>query len=216
MLFCVALRCFVLCCVALRCVGVALRCVALCCVVLWHTLSNILCLTFFKWSLRSSVIFTSSSPCTPVFQESLVSDNKKLLWVDLSDWFGGPYVHVFFPPNPRAGDRNKDNNCNIRVGQITLFFSKRLVSMAKFDVDHESVNRFYVWWRLIALKSIRYGRPKWRNLQENGNFHKLLARNMSFCRFFGSRNTILKLLTSVSIHGWIYMKKICKFDVKMV
>ena len=31
-----------------------------------------------------------------------------------------------------------------RVGQITILFSKRLVSMAKFDVEHESDNRFYV------------------------------------------------------------------------
>ena len=38
---------------------------------------------------------------------------------------------------------------------------------------------------------------------------------MSLCRFFGSRNTILKLLTSVSVHGWSYMAKIRNFDVKL-
>ena len=37
------------------------------------------------------------------------------------------------------------NRAKSRVGQITpLFFSKRLVSMVKFDVEDESVNRFYV------------------------------------------------------------------------
>ena len=45
------------------------------------------------------------------------------------------------------------------------------------------------------------------------NFHTLLACNMSFCRFLGSRNTILKLLTSVSVHG-CYMAKLCNFDLK--
>ena len=39
-----------------------------------------------------------------------------------------------------------------RVGQITALFSKRPVIMAKFDVEHESVNCFYVWWRLMPLK----------------------------------------------------------------
>ena len=34
--------------------------------------------------------------------------------------------------------------CIIRVGQITPLISKRLVSMAKFDVEHESVKRFYI------------------------------------------------------------------------
>ena len=47
------------------------------------------------------------------------------------------------------------------------------------------------------------------------NFHTLLACNMSFCRFFGSRNTILKLLTSGFVHGWSYMAKLRNFDVKL-
>ena len=69
--------------------------------------------------------------------------------------------------------RNNISYCaglaNIRVGQITLLFSKRLVFMAKFDVEHESVNRCFVWWRLIPLKfENSKWRPKWRNLQENG------------------------------------------------
>ena len=44
------------------------------------------------------------------------------------------------------------------------------------------------------------------------NFHTLLACNMSFCRLFGSRNTILKRLTSV--YGWSYTAKVRNFDIK--
>ena len=51
--------------------------------------------------------------------------------------------------------------------------------MAKFDVEHESVNRFYVWWRLILLKVQKIEMAaKWRNLQEMANFHALLAFNI--------------------------------------
>ena len=87
--------------------------------------------------------------------------------------------------------------------------------MAKFDVEHESVNRFYVWWRLIPLKfKNSKGTPKWFNSKKMTNVHTLLAYIMSFCRFFGSRNTILKLWTSVSVHGWSYMAKLRNIDVK--
>ena len=104
---------------------------------------------------------------------------------------------------------------NIRVEQIIPLFSKRLVSMAKFDVEHESVNRFKVWWHPIPLKAQKFKMSsKWRNCKKMANLHTLLACNMSFCRFFGSRNTILKLLTLVSVHGWSYMAKLRNFDVK--
>ena len=64
-----------------------------------------------------------------------------------------------------------------RVGQTTPLFSKRLVSMAKFDVEHESVNRCYVWWRLIPLKVQKF---------------KMAAKMMYFAR---------KWL--ISIHYWL-------------
>ena len=56
-----------------------------------------------------------------------------------------------------------------RVEQITLLFPERLVSMAKFDEEHESFNRFYVWWRLIPLKfKIQNGRQNDVICKENG------------------------------------------------
>ena len=46
------------------------------------------------------------------------------------------------------------------------------------------------------------------------NVHTILAYNMSFYRLFGSKNTYLELLTSVSVHGYSYMAKLRNFDQK--
>ena len=61
---------------------------------------------------------------------------------------------------------------------------------------------------------IQNGRQNDIICKKMADFHTLLACNMSFCRFFGSRNKILILLTSVSVHGWSYMAKLRNFDVK--
>ena len=51
----------------------------------------------------------------------------------------------------------------------------------------------------MAAKMAYFARKK-------ANFHTILAYNMSFYMLFGSRNTHLELLTSVSVHGWSYME----------
>ena len=61
--------------------------------------------------------------------------------------------------------------CIIRVGQITQLLSKRLVSMDKFDEEHESVNYFLHMMTFDTTKSSKFKMAaKMSNLKENGKF----------------------------------------------
>ena len=53
--------------------------------------------------------------------------------------------------------------------------------MANLDVEHESINRFYVWWRSIPFKlKIQNGRKNDVICKKTDNLYTLLAFNMSF------------------------------------
>ena len=112
-------------------------------------------------------------------------------WVPLNFiWLGlGKSPHFFFKTNCFYGQIW----CKTRIRQPFLH-------MMMFDTTKSS--------------KIKNGHQNDVICKKMANFHTLLACNMSFCRFFGSRNTILKLLTSVSVHRWSYMAKKLYFDVK--
>ena len=90
----------------------------------------------------------------------------------------------------------------------------RLNSTLPYSTYNFTLKYRFFRWKMMHKIRTRQSVGRIEDRPPMTNFHTLLACNMSFCRFFGSRNTILKLLTLISVHGWSYMAKLHNFDIK--